>query len=493
VPRERSFTFRIPADPRTLDWTRAGSVVEGYIISNLVECLVTVDSTMHPVPALAESWTVSADQRVYVFKLRPGVKWSDGVALRAQDFVYAWKRLLSPATGSPYGSLLHDIDGADLYSRGKLTDFQSVGVAAVDESTLKVKLSHPTAHWLLLAAHWPTAPLREDVVAKFGEGWARPGTVVTLGPFTLQSHDVDQKLVLQANPLYYGKKGGLDSVTALVIPDVSAAASLFEAGRLDAVIGVPTTERARWAKRPEYRSFPALRTAYLGFSVRKYPASVGALRRAIAMALDRTRIAALAGSSVPGTSYVPPPLAGFGEVGLPFDPARARQELRISGYDASRPLQLLIPDTDPAATIARIIQEQLKSQLGLEITLAPLDLNSYYRNVGLHEYPLFWGTWTADYPDPDTFLSVFSSSGGDFNATDWSDADYDRIVDTGRGITDRAALAANAFEAERRLQEKATVIIPLFYDSTTTLIKPSVRGFVVNPMATFHLSEVSLR
>src|SRR6185437_8974521 len=116
---QRTLTLRIPDEPETLDWNRAHTAIEPLILMNIMEGLVSFDSKLHVVPALAESWKITNGGKTYTFKLRPGVKWSDGVPLKASDFVYGWHRLLSPLTAAAYAYLLFDVVGAKAYHDGK--------------------------------------------------------------------------------------------------------------------------------------------------------------------------------------------------------------------------------------------------------------------------------------------------------------------------------------------------------------------------------------
>src|SRR4051794_30637058 len=163
---------------------------------NLMEGLVTFDSSLNVMPCLAESWKISPNGKTYTFKLRHDVKWSDGVPLKAKDFVYSWKRLISPVTAASYAYFLFDIEGAEWYYKGIVKDFNAVGIKAPDDYTLVIKLARPVAHWIYIPSFWVTFPLRQDIVEKYGEAWTKPGRMVTLGPFTLAAYDIDSKIIL---------------------------------------------------------------------------------------------------------------------------------------------------------------------------------------------------------------------------------------------------------------------------------------------------------
>ncbi|MCM2323090.1 MAG: peptide ABC transporter substrate-binding protein, partial [Oligoflexia bacterium] len=277
-----TFFLRLPADPETLDWNRAHTTIETYLLMNLMEGLVAFDSNLKVTPSLAESWTISEDQRTYTFKIRKGVKWSDGVPLRAQDFVYGWKRLLSPVTAAAYAYFLYDIEGAEWFNKGKLKDFEAVGIKALDEHTFQVRLARPVAHFLSIPTFWVTFPVRQDIVEKHGSSWATPGRMATVGPYTLSSRDLDSKIVLGVNPYYYGRRGNIERIVALIVRDDATALSLYDAGKLDFVPDIPTVDLKRLSGRPDLKAFPYLKTAYMGFVTNRYPVSNVKVRRAIA-------------------------------------------------------------------------------------------------------------------------------------------------------------------------------------------------------------------
>jgi oligopeptide transport system substrate-binding protein len=356
TPSAKVFTFRLSGEPETLDWNLAHTMIETYVLMNLMEGLVSFDSSNQIVPALAESWTISKDGKTYTFKLRKDAKWSDGVPLKAQDFVYGWKRLLSPSTAASYAYLLFDIEGAEDFNKGKVLDFSKVGIKALDERTFQAVLARPVAHWIDIPTFWVTFPMREDVVQQHGSAWARPGRMVTAGPFMLTSYDANSRIVMKANPYYSRERGNVDEVVGLIISDDSTAMKLYEAGRLDFLTDISTLDLSRLAGRPDLKTFPYLKIGYMGFALSKYPASNVHLRRALSMAIDKSKVGALLhGGQQPATSFVPPPLMAYSKsIGLPYDPVRAKREFKASGLDPAAPLSLdlLIPNWDKQLILA---------------------------------------------------------------------------------------------------------------------------------------------
>jgi oligopeptide transport system substrate-binding protein len=484
-----TFTFRIIGEPETLDWNRAHTPVENYLMINLMEGLVIIDENLKPQPAMAESWKVSPDGKTYTFKLRSGLKWSDGVAVKAQDFVFSWQRLLSPATAASYAYFLFDVENAEAFYKGELKDFAKVGVKAPDDRTVVVRLTSPIAHWIYIPSFWVTFPLRQDIVEKFGAGWARPGKMVTAGPYVLAEHVIENKIVLRENPHYYGKRtGNVKEAVALIVKDDSTAVTLFEAGNLDYMTDVPALELKRLAGRKELKAYPYLKTGYLGF----HTAATGAkVRRAIAMGFDKGKFADLLhGGQKPATSFIPPKMAAYSaKVGLPFDVKRAREELK--GVDTSQPLKLLIPNWERPVTIAQFLQEELKKNLGLTVTIEPFDHKTFRAQLGLKGHSFFVLSWGADYPDPDNFLSLWLSDSGN-NKTGFKHAKYDELVLKGRHAKPGPARDKLYVEAQKILLEQEAAIIPLYYDTQGALLASRVKKFDLNPINYFYLKQVLL-
>jgi len=492
----KSFSFRLTGDPKTLDWNRAHTTMETFILMNLMEGLVSFDSKMNVVPALAKSWSKSEDGRTYTFSLREGVKWQDGVPLKAQDFVYSWQRLLSPLTAASYAYLLFDIEGAEYFNKGTLRDFKEVGVKALDDRTLQVRLTRPIAHWIQIPTFWVTFPLRQDVVEKHGTGWARPGRMVTLGPFTLESYELDSKIVLRANPTYYAGKVAVDEAVGKIVTDGATALRMFEAKQFDFLTEISGFDIERLKKTPEFRSFQYLKTQYLGFVVDQYPFTSAKFRRALAMAIDKKKFpAALGGGQRVASSFVPPGVGGHAaRMGLPFDPVAAKKELEASGVStrAGIKLKLLTRNDDKARAIGEIVQSELKKNLGLDVSIETFDHKTYRAQMDLYGFPMFEATWGADYPDAENFLSLFKSRAGN-NRPRYKDAKFDEDLELAKGLEPAAAREKIYLRLQKKLIEEQAAIVPLFYDTNIALVSSRVQGLELNPLNYLELRRVRLK
>lgn len=493
---ERVFNFRIRDEFETLDWNRAHTPVEAYVLMNIMEGLVTFEKGLTPTPALAESWTVSQDGRTYTFKLRPNVKWSDGVPLKAQDFVYSWRRLLAPFTGAAYAYLLFDIEGAEEFSQGKNSDFSKVGITAPDDQTFVVKLKYALPYWIDIPGFWVTFPLRQDIVEKYGTGWETPGRMVTLGPYCLISHDLYSNVMLKANVYYYGSRGNVDKINALMIKDDQVALSMYENGALDFLTDISTVDLKKLSGRADLKTFENLKTGYLTFITDRFPVSNLKLRRAIAMAIDKTKLTqSLSGGQHPATSFVPPPLLGYSDqIGLRFDLKKAKSELQMSGvYTPGIPIKMefIYPNWDKDQIIANFLKEELKTNLNVDLQLKGLENTAYRSQLDLRTHPVFSTTWTADYPDPDNFLSLFLGSSGN-SRTNWSSESFDQGVLKARLLLNPLERSKIYLKLQRQVIEDEAVIIPLYYEPNLALVRPRVKGFQLTAMDYLYLRNVNV-
>ena len=198
------------AEPQGMDPHVVTGVPESNIINAIFEGLVYKDaSTLEVQPGVAESWEISDDGRIYTFNIRRDAKWSNGDSLTAQDFVWSWWRGLQPALGSQYVFMFFPIKNAEAFFRGEVTDFDKVGVKAIDDYTLQVELNNPTPYFLQLMDHYSTFPVHRATIEKFGEawesytGWTRPQNIVSNGPFKMDSWQLNRNVKVSPNPHYW--------------------------------------------------------------------------------------------------------------------------------------------------------------------------------------------------------------------------------------------------------------------------------------------------
>ena len=495
VDRSATFVFRIPSEPETLDWNRAHSPVETYILLNIMEGLVELNHKLEVVPALAQSWTISDEGKTYRFKLRQDVKWSDGQELRAGDFIYSWKRLLSKGTASPYAYLFFDVKNAKKYFEGQISDFNEVGIRAEGDQTLVIELERAIPYWIQLLSFWATYPMRGDGVERYAHAWTKPGNMLTLGPFLLRKIDKGSRIHLERNPYYYRDRGNIKHVVAQVVRSDSAALRMFSRGKIDFVSGLSHLGASgdRWKNK--LKVFPYLKVAYLGFNTKVSPFDNVHFRRAVSMAIDKQELVAkLNGRQRAATSFVPPPLKGFStKVGLAFNPGKAKKELKKSGVGSlvRSKVELLTPTWDKEMTASKNIRQQLRKNLKIRVSIQAFDYKSFRAQLDLDRSGLFQGIWGADFPDADNFMSVFLSQSGT-NKTNWKSKKYDQMLMGARHQLGPIARLKSYIRIQKFLQEENAVVVPLFYEPNMALVSEKVRGLHVNAINYVYLRKVNL-
>ncbi|HRI80987.1 MAG TPA: peptide ABC transporter substrate-binding protein, partial [Opitutaceae bacterium] len=288
------------AEPQTLDPQLVTALTDANLMLALFEGLCALDErTSEPLPAAATRWEVSADGLVYTFHLRENLKWSNGDPLVAADFVFAWRRALSPALAAEYAYLLFPLKNAAALNAGELTDFSQLGAEAVDDRTLRLTLEQPTPYLPALTVNPVWFPLNPRVIAaggtpdQRGNTWTRPATYVGNGPFTLQEWRPNAHVIVRRNPHYW--EAAAVRLNTLVFHPVESAETeerSFRAGQLHITHGLPVTKIApyRTEQSGVLRTDPFLQTVFLRFNTTRPPFDRAEVRRAFALAIVRAAI-----------------------------------------------------------------------------------------------------------------------------------------------------------------------------------------------------------
>ncbi|MDU5021314.1 MAG: peptide ABC transporter substrate-binding protein, partial [Clostridiales bacterium] len=206
--------------------------------NNVMEGLVRVDLKNELIPGMAESWEKSSDAKTWTFKIRPDAKWSNGDPVTAHDFEYAFIRNLTPETACEYAYVMYDIKGAEDFNLGKTKDSSSVGVKAIDDHTLEVKLNRPVNYFDQLMAFPVFFPVNQKVVETYGDDYGTSkDNLVFNGPFVMDSWKIEDQYGLKKNEKYWDNKTvNLDKVNFKVVKDINAAVNLYETGEIDKVV-----------------------------------------------------------------------------------------------------------------------------------------------------------------------------------------------------------------------------------------------------------------
>ena len=567
----------------TLDPQRMSYMQDLRIARSLYEGLVRIDgSDGSVVPAVAERWTTSEDGRLWTFTLRDDAKWSNGDAVTAGDFVKGWQRALLPDLAADYSSMFFVIDGAAEFfrERAAATDAyalredqspeaaealliesmrrfeETVGLRAIDERTLEVRLKEPLAYFLDLCAFGVFSPVHPPTVEAFSRidpssglirqdhDWTRPENLVGNGPYTLVRRRFKRDMRLELNPHYWNRDGiSSESIDIRIIGDPNTSVLAFEAGTIDWVIDVQAEYKAEMAAevarylerhREEIRSrearglevddilaslpepkegerrdvhpVPAFGTFFFSFNCRPElvdgrpnPLSDPAVRRALAMAIDKQQIVDLVlrtGEEVAESLIPPDSIVGYETPdGLRFDPEAARAELAAAGWqdrdddgyvenesgDRFPTIDLLYTCRCPYRDMALTMRDMWGTHLGIESTLRAKDTKAYREDLSKGSFMVARGGWYGDYGDPMTFLELSQSENGN-NDRKFSDETYDALLEeAARELSPKRRLAL-LHEAERILIQEAMPILPMYHYSTTYMYDPTrLRGISRHP------------
>jgi oligopeptide transport system substrate-binding protein len=469
--------------------------------------------TLTPIPGIATHFDVSADKKVYTFHLRPEAKWNNNDPCVAGDFVFAWRRMLE--SPGEYSYLFYYIKGAEKYekdyqdylsSSGSKPDFGAVGIEAVDPHTLRVSLENPVAFILDLLAFPPFFPLHEPSMRPFAttdakghvtyDGkFTRPEYVVTNGPFNLTAWDFKRRVRMEKNPTYWDIKNvKSNSIEMQVVEDSLGQILRYEAGELDWVSEVPSEVAPEMFRkhRPDLRNFGGFGTYFLSLMVKPTfkngqpnPLSNIKVRQALAMAIDRNPIVnnVTRMGEKPATTYVPPDVfPGFKvEPGLGFDPQRARELLKESGYTNGLPgVSLLFRSGVPtSAAIAQTLANQWRANLGVEIPLDQQETKTAKDRIKDKDYAISVANWIGDYPDPSTFTDKYRSTSVN-NDSAWINPEFDRLLDDATKEPDPQK-RYRILEKANRMIDVEVPVIPLYYLTNQYLFRDDVKGINLNP------------
>jgi oligopeptide transport system substrate-binding protein len=480
------------AEPEDLDPQVVTIYSDQNILLALFEGLTAVDEkTSQAVPAAAKSWEVSADGLTWTFHLREGLRWSNGEALNAADFVQSWRRILSPALGAEYANLLYPIKNAEAFNLGTIADPAVLGLSAPDATTVKVLLERPTPYLPLLVAQPPWYPVNPRVLAHFGAEskrgtpWTRPGNLVGNGPFTLAEWVPNSRIVVAKNPSYWNA----DTVTLRKIvfyptesPDTEERD--FRAGQLHVTYALPISkiDAYRRDSPDRLRVDPFLQTFFLRFNVKRPPFDDPRVRRALSLAIDRDIIArrVLSGGYPAAHSFTPPDCGGYtARARVDLDAEQARSLLSEAGHAGGRGIprfEVQVRNDGVQPPVMEAIQAMWDKELGVHATLATLEQKTWIQNQQTLNYSVSTAGWAGDFLDPVTFLDLFVTNGGN-NWTGWGDSDYDRLIQNAARDADPEARMESFQKAEARLLEQSPVT-PLYFGAHSYLIDPAVKGWV---------------
>ena len=476
----------IVVDPETLDAHKARTNQAADVLRDIGEGLVSYSANGELVAGVAKSWTASDDGLTYRFNLRHEARWSNGDPVTAGDFVFAFERLADPDTAAFYAQFLGDI----------------AGVEAVDDWTLLIQLGRPTPYLVKLLTHPATFPLHPGSLAKHGDRFARPGNLVSNGAYELTEWVPGSVLTLKRNPFYWNDANtSIDEVRHHVITEDTTELARYRAGEID-ITGTVPPDRFKQLQEEhgdQLHVSPRLGVYYYGYNLSKPMFKDSPeLRQALSMAIDRELLVekVTGRGEAPAYSWVPPGIDNYSAT--KFSYAELTQEKRNqiarslymeAGYSDENPLQfeLRYNTSDTQRRIALAIQSMWQDVLGAEATLVNEEFQVLLANIQEKDVTeVFRLSWTGDYNDAHTFLSILQSGNG-ANSPGYVSDEYDSLFQRAGEQIDLDRRRLYLEEAERVMLADHPVI-PIYFYVSTHLVSPRVEGWGDN-VHDYHYSQ----
>lgn len=482
------------AEVRSLDPHHAAVTSEARILRDMFWSLTefAADGTVEP--AAAKSWEVSDDGLVYTFHLHPGMVWSDGRPHTAHDYVYSVRRILDPATVAEYASMLYPIRNALAVNAGRLP-VTELGVAAVDDTTLRFELEQPWPAFPQIFTHPAGAPVPRHVVERHGRGWTAPETIVVNGPFKLVDRVLQSHTALAKNPLFFeADTVRLDRVVYYPIEDDAAGVRRFRSGEIDVLHQFPTAQHDLLKRQlgDQLRVHPYIGSYFYVFNNAVPPFNDARVREALSLAVDReliiTRVLGDIGY-LPAYGLVAPgmagytPLPGLGAAAVPKAERldRARRLMAEAGWGPDNPVRFTLSyNTDEDHRKVAVAIARMWAPLGVEATLRNTEASVHFQSLKQKAYEAARSGWIADYATPENFLFLLKSTTRELNYSNYANPAYDALMTRAYTAADPAMRNRLLAEAEA-LAMRDFPLLPIYYYVSRALVAPHVKGWVDNP------------
>ena len=500
---EQVLQMNLGTEPPSLDPVLATDNVSSFVLQQIIDPLIRLDTDSQPVPALAEEWEVEGT--TLTFHLRDDGQWTNGDPVTAEDFVYSWKRLLDPKAAAEYAYQFYGIVGAEEYNTcerncNALAD--RIGVEAVDERTLRVELTSEQPWIVSQMSHQSFYPVHRATVEEFGDRWTEPENIVTNGPFTVTEWQHDESMVLEKWDEFRGAdEVELTRVEMRMITDPVTALQAFEAGEVDTCLDdacIPPQEIDRLKETEEFIVVPNLATYYYGANIKNIP-DVNQ-RLALSFALDRTEIVeqVTKAGEIPATSMAPQGMPGWDVYHQEFLPTTADLDQARQYLDqAQNPkmnLTLFYNNAPGHKEIATAVQSQW-SELGVNVEIKQQEWAQFLEFLGPppnNAVDVYRLGWIYDFPDAINGLELWTCDSGN-NNTNFCDQAFDDVIAEAKATEDEAARNELYAQAEEIMfgQDGVMPIIPIYWYTYVNLENLSIREtFEISPLDQIDLTKV---
>lgn len=496
VDAAKTISLNAGMEPTGLNTLTSTYAIEFSLFKHMYENLVTLDDDDNTVPGAAESWDYDEDTLTYTFHLRKDGVWTNGDPVTAKDFEFAWSQALNPDVASDYAYFLYFIKNAEKYFNGEVA-WDEVGVKVVDDYTLEVTMEQPTPYALFLFSFGTLAPINQRFYEAVGADLysTEAQYFCTNGPFALTEWSHNDKIVMQKNDAWHGAADvEVEEIDWKIITDANAALSSFLAGDLD-MVGLGTGELIKQAEAAgaTIQSYTDGTSIYIYFNNNDQYLSNVNLRRALFNAIDEQKEidTVWQNDNEPMTSFTAPGVSATdgtsfaGKVGELYAPSRdqekakeylatALSELGCTVDELSAHLSIDCGDSATSIAEASFYQEQWRQVLGIEVTVNSMITKQGSQNRKTGNYVMSITGWGPDYNDPNTFLDLWVTDGGN-NQTGFSNERYDELIDLAAKETDLEKRESYFIECEQIIADQLP-IGPAFWRAPSYACSDKIKG-----------------
>lgn len=480
-------------EPASIDPHRVSGDWENRIVGDYLEGLMTEDINAAPILGQAASFTISEDGLVYTFTIRDEAVWSDGTPVTANDFVYAFKRLLDPEMAADYAYLQYPILNAEAINAGEMS-VDELGVVAIDDKTIEFTLEAPTPYFLDALTHYTAYPVPVHVVEEFGDDWIRMENIVSNGPYTPVEWIPNSYIRAVKSETYYDAANvQIDEVYYYSMDDITAALQRYRAGEFDILTDFPTDQYQLLQDQypGEARVAPFLGVYYYVLNQNMPELQDANVRQALSMAINREIIGPdiLGTGEIAAYGWVPPGTANYpfgeyrpdwAELDYGERVAQAVQLMEAAGYSESNPLELQLRyNTNDNHRRIAVAIAAMWEPLHVQVELFNSEVAVHYDALQNNDFAgVGRAGWLMDYNDAINMLELLRSD-IIYNYGRYNNAEFDALLRQSATIVDQEARAEILRQAEE-IAMGETAVLPIYYYVSKNVVAPHVQGFVDN-------------
>jgi oligopeptide transport system substrate-binding protein len=478
------------SDPSSLDPQKATGNTAAPILNELFVGLLTTDENGRMTYGLAESHTMSDHGLVWEYKLRDGLKWSDGTALTAKDVAWSLQRLMLPKTAARYAQFFYSVKNGRPVNAGQAPP-ESLGITSPDDKTVRIELSAPNPLLPQALSSFSAMPSPRHKVEELGDDWTKPGQFVSNGAYVLDEWLPGTRLTLKKNPNFYDAQNvEIDTVNFYPTQNLNTVFNRFRAGELDAILNFPP-EQISWIKEnipDELRISPTLGIYYFLINAKKPPFDDIRVRKALALAFDREALIdrLLNTGVIPAYSFVSPVVEGYdvarasiADMPMADRIADAHRLMSEAGYGGNNPVTFeLAYDTQEENRKIAVAMKSMWAALGFNAELMDTEFRNLNRKARTRDYDIMRWAWFSPFNDASGYLNLLRT-GDPSNYVDYANPEFNALMNQANSISDQEQRNTLMRQAEQILMEDY-VIIPVFHYVSRRLVKTYIDGWNEN-------------